>query len=259
MPRDFMCSRITDNSPIRFLDCDMSDKINLYRPKIPYVLQTLFENGEWRSQRVNQTNSDGRVLRGKIKNPTQSNHYESWKGDWNNFVKSNQMLDLLTAYWNYGETNGRPVSTILANGIACPPPKLKICIGDREIETSITTPIRMGVKGNKQSFNYTRQIVRAQSTELERKLDKSKYQHLLIQGEYTLGKKTPYRMLRYKYDVIHKEQRNQSYMSGDTRKRWENHHIKYIFICMLKSNFFLYNTRKYCYIAYPPRNEMELK
>lgn len=222
MPRDFMCSRITDNSPLRFLDCDMSDKINLYRPKIPYVLQTLFENGEWRTRRAYKKDSEGNTLRGKIKNPTNYNHFDCWKGDWNNFVKSNKAFDLLSAYWKYiGDS--RVLSAEIANGIACPPPKLKICIGDREIETSITTPIRMGMKGGS-SQNYSTQIIRGQINDLERKLNKNKYHHLLIKGaKRGYGNTTPDRLINCKYIFISNER---PYCNEGYNKKRERRHIK---------------------------------
>jgi len=229
MPKDFMCSRITDNSPIRFLDCDMSDKINLYRPKIPYVLQTLFDNGSWRTRRLYQQDSEGNTLRGKIRNPPHSNHYECWKGDWNNFVKSNQLLDLLTAYWKYNGDN-RVFASQLAKGIACPPPQIKVYIGDRTISTPITTPIRIGTKGNQRSQNYSHDVVRRQIGDLERKLDNSKYNNLLIKGDGVYRQHrntTPDKLISCKYYFISNEiHKNQNYMSDTTRKKWERRHIK---------------------------------
>lgn len=47
MPKDFMCDRITADSPIRFLDFDASNMINLYRPKIPYILKTIMNDGKY--------------------------------------------------------------------------------------------------------------------------------------------------------------------------------------------------------------------
>lgn len=229
MPKDFMCSRITDNSPIRFLDCNVSELINLYRPKIPYVLQTLFDEGRWRT-RKSRSHMD---KNGYVRNPNNYSYDACWEGSWKDFVNSNKLYELLNAFYKYGGNYQNEDIRAIAEGIACPLPKVSIFIGNREIEVEMNTPIKMGMKGGG-TQNYSSDIVRARKSQLEEKLQTSnRYNHLLMSGggaaifagQIRHLPKTNLQKLR-SFKILSSRKKDKTFISDSTLKKWERRHIK---------------------------------
>lgn len=152
MPKDFMCDRITENSPIRFLDLDASDYLfNKYRPSIPYVLQTIFGDGEIRASK------SGKKLN--------SNKKTSWD-------RFQRLLNVYEKYMlmggEYGNLNHRDKNFISQNYL----PTMKLDVGGRKIELPIEDEIKII---GEQSKDYMKVMVMEHKRTLREKLERCHY------------------------------------------------------------------------------------
>lgn len=152
MPKDFMCSRITDNSPLRFLDLDASNYLfNKYRPSIPYVLQTIFGDGEIRASKG-----------GKKLNSNK-------KTSWDRFQK---IINVYEKYMLYGGEHGnlrdRDKNYISQNYL----PTMKLDLGGKKIELPIEDEIKIiGENGR----DYMRMMVMEHRRNIREKLERCYY------------------------------------------------------------------------------------
>lgn len=191
MPKDFLCDRLTENSPLRFLDIDIGNLIHSkYRPSIPYVLQTIFDEGRWRCNRrvkltpirdgvTRRTNYDTKV---KTQNGNLVSR-KSWDYEWRHFVKYSRNFELLNSFWKYGGTYGGGRETHMLECYSGEKPKIKLQIGDKVMKVDCDVPIRLGQNYQGQQGNHTPSICRSEIEQLSRQLQTKKY--ILFNDEST--------------------------------------------------------------------------
>ena len=161
MPYDFMCDRITENSPIRFLDHDVVALINKYRQPCPYVLKKIITDGMWKLR---------------------ENEYISWKR-FEELCRDYETFCLYTKFGNrsyYGNssrTNKYCPDLISTNDI----PTIDLYIGDDgEGDGVITIPVGIdnvvsfGGTGEG-SGNLMRKKCETNMADLNRKMNGNKY------------------------------------------------------------------------------------
>jgi hypothetical protein len=159
MPKDFMCDRLTENSPLRFLDIDIGNLIHSkYRLSIPYVLQAIFDEGRWRSAR-------------RVK----GQNGKSWDYEWRHFVRYSRNFELLNSFWKYGGSYGGGRETNMLECYSGEKPKIKLQIGDKVMKVDCDVPIRLGQNYQGQQGNYTPSICRTEIEQLSRQLQTKKY------------------------------------------------------------------------------------
>lgn len=182
MPKDFMCDRITADSPIRFLDFDASNMINLYRPSIPFILQTIFDEGRWRSKRDRICSTDGArdgLLKYRVRNPY--HHHNDGKPDfyktsWKHFCSNSRLMEKLQLIWKYriAYHAGVNATEIGKECIAADKPTIALKIGDQTIRVDYDTPIHFGNSKEDQ----TKLIFNKEVNEIEKHL--RRHGHILF-------------------------------------------------------------------------------
>lgn len=181
MPKDFMCDRISENSPLRFLDFDASNMINLYRPSIPYVLQTIFNEGRWRSKRdrriigVSGDIHNQGVVKYRVRNPYNHGAGEDFhKSSWKSFCANMRLLEKLMLMWKYKVCYVNQSAEKIGELISAPKPQLKMKVGNQTIMVDCDTPITFGSNPD----NHTRHLFSKEVSEIERRL--RRHHHLLF-------------------------------------------------------------------------------
>ena len=157
MPKDFMCDRVSENSPLRFLDIDVGNYIHSkYRLSIPYVLQTIMDEAQCRH-------------RGR-KKPNKEKHWELVPSiSWKEFSMCCRLIDQFLIWRNHdrrsygGDALGDPAISI--NYI----PYIKIDFGTGKKSVSIDQQVVCG------GHNFLPQMIREQRDKIANQLQRFSY------------------------------------------------------------------------------------
>ena len=175
MPKDFMCDRLTENSPLRFLDIDIGNLIHSkYRPSIPYVLQAIFDEGRWRSaRRVKLTPlRDGEIYRRTIvdRKDINGNIQNNWNMEWKTFKTNSILFETLNSFWKYSAGNHAGNSPEMRECYSGAKPKIQLEIGDKVMKVDCDTTIKLGKNWGGSSTNATVSICHNEISNLHRRL-----------------------------------------------------------------------------------------
>lgn len=161
MPKDFMCSRITDNSPLRFLDYHAGIAISKYRLSIPYILQTIMDEAMCRRR--------GRKKEGKKK------HWELVPSiSWKEFAMCCRLMDQSLIFRNHDRRSYGGIehdTRISTNHIPC----IKVDFGTGKKSVPIDQQVICG------GHNFLPQMVRQQREKIKNQL--ARYKYPLAEGQ----------------------------------------------------------------------------
>lgn len=213
MPKDFLCDRISEDSPLRFLDFDIGNYIHSkYRPSIPYLLEAVvFNDGQCR-----RAGNKKKV----VKKTNENRHTAHWQRvknllvptiSWRDFqlcmdiiIQSKMAEQLYRNSYMGGENWKQPY---VSSNIV---PSIEIDFGDRK------QLVQMGGKLSVGGHDFMPQCIR---------MEKDKNDFKIRSSHYPVGQKNMedwiqehlYRMAHYayydysKYDFLYDE-------LGDKRK-----------------------------------------